>query len=130
MFLWFHFFEFIWYIEKSQILEMERRNLRELIAQLVWTISQTTIPVKAGAGGSDGKESACSVGDLGSIPGLERFPPGEGNGYPLQYSCLENSHGQRNLAGYSPWGLQSRIQLSNFHFSHSSQTYSIYRRGN
>ena len=41
-------------------------------------------------GGSDSKESACNVGDLGSIPGLERSP-GEGNGYPLQYSCLENS---------------------------------------
>ena len=36
-----------------------------------------------------GKESACSAGDMGSIPGLGRFP-GEGNGYPLQYSCLEN----------------------------------------
>ena len=31
---------------------------------------------------------------------------GEGNGYPLQYSCLEKSHGQRSLAGYSPWGLK------------------------
>ena len=41
-------------------------------------------------GGSDGKESACSVGDLGSIPGSGRSPE-EGNGYPLQYSCLENS---------------------------------------
>ena len=40
-------------------------------------------------GGSDGKESACNVGDWGSIPGLERSP-GEGNGYPLQYSGLEN----------------------------------------
>ena len=40
-------------------------------------------------GGSDGKESACSAGDLGLIPGLGRFP-GEGNGNPLQYSCLEN----------------------------------------
>ena len=39
--------------------------------------------------GSDGKESACNVGHLGSIPGLGRFP-GEGNGYPLQYSCLGN----------------------------------------
>ena len=41
-------------------------------------------------GGSDGKESACSAGDLGSIPRLERYP-GEGNGNPLQYSCLQNS---------------------------------------
>ena len=39
--------------------------------------------------GSDGKESACSVGDPGSIPGLGRSP-GEGNGNPLQYPCLEN----------------------------------------
>ena len=41
-------------------------------------------------GGSDGKASACIVGDLGLIPGLERSP-GEGNGNPLQDSCLENS---------------------------------------
>ena len=40
--------------------------------------------------GSDGKESACNAGDLGSIPGLGRSP-GEGKGYPLQYSGLENS---------------------------------------
>ena len=53
--------------------------------------------------GSEGKESACNVGDLGSISGLGRSP-GEENGYPLQYSCLENPHGQRSLAGYSPCG--------------------------
>jgi len=41
-------------------------------------------------GDSDGKESACSVGDMGSIPGLRRSLGG-GNGYPLQYSGLENS---------------------------------------
>ena len=40
-------------------------------------------------GGSEVKASACKVGDLGLIPGLGRFP-GEGNGYPLQYSFLEN----------------------------------------
>ena len=40
-------------------------------------------------GGSDGKVSACSAGDPGLIPGLGRFP-GEENGNPLQYSCLEN----------------------------------------
>ena len=40
-------------------------------------------------GGSDGKASACNAGDLGSIPGLGRSP-GEGNGNPLQHSCLEN----------------------------------------
>ena len=41
-------------------------------------------------GGSDGKESTCNAGDPGSVPGLGRSP-GEGNGYLLQYSCLENS---------------------------------------
>ena len=40
-------------------------------------------------GGSNGKESACIAGDPGSIPGSGRVP-GEGNGNPLQYSCLEN----------------------------------------
>ena len=54
-------------------------------------------------GGSDGKEPACNTENLGSIPGLERSP-GEGHGNPLQYTCLENPHGQKNLAGYSPWG--------------------------
>ena len=42
-----------------------------------------------GPRGSDGKTSACNAGDLGSIPGSERSL-GEGNGNPLQYSCLEN----------------------------------------
>ena len=53
-------------------------------------------------GGSDGKESACIVGSLGLIPGLGRSLGG-GRGNPLQYSCLENPHGERSLA-YSPWG--------------------------
>ena len=50
------------------------------------------------------KESDCHVGDLDSSPGLGRSPEGGGHGNPLQYSCLENPHGQRSLAGYSPWG--------------------------
>ena len=41
-------------------------------------------------GGSDGKESVCNAEDPGLIPGSEKSP-GEGNGYPLQYSCLKNS---------------------------------------
>ena len=60
-------------------------------------------------GGSDGKESADNVGDLGLIPGSGRSPRG-GHGNPLQYSCLENPHGQRSLVGYSPWG---RKELDN-----------------
>ena len=54
------------------------------------------------------KASAYNAGDLGLIPGLGRSP-GEGSGNPLQYSYLKNFlpgefHGQRSLAGYSPWG--------------------------
>ena len=54
-------------------------------------------------GGSVGKNPPANAGDLGLIPGLGRFP-GEGNGNPLQYSCLEKSHRQRSLVGDSPWG--------------------------
>ena len=54
-------------------------------------------------GGSDGKESTSNARDLGSMPGLERYPGG-GHGNPLQYSSLENLHGQRSLVGYSPMG--------------------------
>ena len=53
-----------------------------------------------------GKESTCNEGDSGLIPEFRRSP-GEGNGYLLQYSCLEShgkSHGQRSLVGFSPWG--------------------------
>ena len=66
--------------------------------------------------GSDSKESSCHVGDLGSVPGLRRSP-GEGHGNPLQYSCLENPHGPRSLAGYNPWGHKdsdTTNQLSTF----------------
>ena len=55
-------------------------------------------------GGSDGKESTCSVQDPGSIPGLGRSL-GEGNGNPLQNSCLQNPMGRGAWwAVYSPWG--------------------------
>ena len=50
---------------------------------------RTTALEEGFPGGSDGKQSACNAGDLGSVPGSGRSP-GEGNGYPLQYSCLEN----------------------------------------
>ena len=52
---------------------------------------------------SDSKEFACNTGDLGSMPGSGRSP-GEGHGSPVQYSCLQNPHGQSSLVGYSPQG--------------------------
>ena len=59
--------------------------------------------------GSAGKESTCNTGDtvdMGSIPGLGRFP-GEGNGNPLQYSCLENPMDRRAL-----WATIQRVAKS------------------
>ena len=53
-------------------------------------------------GSSVCKENTCSAEDLGLIPGLGRSP-GDVNGNPLQYSCLDNPI-QRSLVGYSPWG--------------------------
>ena len=66
-----------------------------------------TFPFIGFPGGSDGKESACHAGSLDSIPGLGRSP-GEGNGNPLQYSCLENPMDKGAL-----WATvtQSRTQL-------------------
>ena len=57
-------------------------------------------------GGSVVKNLPSNAGDMGLIPELERYP-GEGNGNPLQYSCLgKKYHGQRSLTGYGPWGLK------------------------
>ena len=78
-------------------------------------------------GGSDGKESACNAGDLGSIPGLRRSP-GEWNGNPLQYSCLENP-----MDGGAWWVIQSmgsqRVSTTeqlHFHFFHFLKLRKIY----
>ena len=61
------------------------------VRKIPWRKSRLPTPVFLDfTGGSAGKESTCNVGDLGSIPGLGRSP-GEGKGYPLQYSGLENS---------------------------------------
>ena len=63
-------------------------------------------------GGSDGKESACNAGDLGSVPQFGRSP-GEGNGYPLQYSGLENSMYRGAWKAIVPGVAKSWTQLRN-----------------
>ena len=63
-------------------------------------------------GGSDGKESAYSAGGLGSIPGSGRSP-GEGNGYPLQCSCLENPMDRGAWQATVHGGHKEWTQLSN-----------------
>ena len=81
-----------------------RPRFNSWVRKISWRRDRLPAPVFMGfPGRSDGKESACNLGDLGSIPGLGSFPGGR-HGNPFQYSCLENPHGQKNLAGYSPWG--------------------------
>ena len=67
----------------------------------IFGASQVVLVVK------DLPATAGNVRDASSIPGSGRCPGG-GHGNPLQYSCLENPHGQRSLLGYSPWG---RLEL-------------------
>ena len=62
-------------------------------------------------GASAVKNSPVNAGDTASIPGLGRSP-GEGNGSPLQYSCLGNPMDKRSLMAYRPWGHKSRTRLS------------------
>ena len=98
----------------------------ELITVKIYSLNnvqvyKAVLPVRGFPGGSDGKESACNVGELGSIPG-------EGNGYPLQYSCLENPHGQRSLEGYSPWGRKELDMTEQAHTCNNSQQLGYMRR--
>ena len=70
-------------------------------------------------GGPDGKEFACSVratGDRGSVPGLGRSP-GEGNGNPLEYSCLENPTDRGAWQATVHGVAMSQTRLSDFHFT-------------
>ena len=85
------------------------------VRKIPWRRNRLPTPECLGfTGGSDGKESTHNGGDLGSVPELGRSP-GEGHGNPLQYSCLENPHGQSSLVGHSPWDrkeLDTTEQLS------------------
>ena len=92
------FFFTIWAIIEAPI---------KLIKVSIWS-DKDCVP-----GGSDGKESVWNVGDLGSIPGLGKSPRGR-NGYPLQYSCLENSM-DCIVQGVA----KSQTRLSNFHLQFS-----------
>ena len=88
---------------------MQETGFNSWVRKIPWKRDRLPTPVFSGfPGGSAGKESACNVEDLCSIPGLGRSP-GEGNSYPLHYSGLENSkdcivHGVA----------KSQTQLSNF----------------
>ena len=75
-------------------------------------------------GGSDGKESACNAGDLGSIPGSGRYA-GERNGNPLQYSCLENVMDRGAWQATFHGIAKSQTRLSDYHFPFHFHNYPI-----
>ena len=75
----------------SAILQLQRHQFNSWVGKICWRNDRLLNPLFLGfPGGSAVKESACNAGDLGSNYGLGR-PPGEGKGYPFQYSGLENS---------------------------------------
>ena len=76
------------YLEKKKITESSRKETLNLPHTSKY-FKKHLHCIWGFPGGSDGKESACNTGDLGSIPGLGRSS-GEGNGYPLQYTGLKN----------------------------------------
>ena len=86
------------YMTTGKTIALTRQTFVDKVMTLLFnTLSRFAISFPGGSG----KKSACNVEDLGLIPGLERSP-GAGHDNPLQYSCLENPHGQQSLAGYSP----------------------------
>ena len=92
-------------------MQCRRPRFNSWVRKIRWRRDRLPTPVFLDLpGGSAGKESICSAGDLGSIPGLGRSPR-EGNSYPLQYSGLENSM-DFVVHGVS----KSQTRLSNFHF--------------
>ena len=96
----------------SPSLQCWRLQFNSWVGKFPWRRDRVHIPVFLGfPGGLEGKESTCKLEDMGSIPGLGRSP-GEGIGYPLQYSVLEN------LVDCIVHGVaKSRTQLSDFHIS-------------
>ena len=90
---------------------MQRCQFDSWVEKIHWRRDRLPTPVFLGFPcGLAGKESTCNVGDLGLIPGLGRSP-GEGKGYPLQYSGLENF-----MDSIVHGVTKSQTQLSNFHF--------------
>ena len=89
-------------------LQCRRPQFDSWVRKILWRRDRLPTPVFVDfPDGSDGKESTCNSGDLGLIPGLGRSSGG-GHGNPLHYSCLDNPHGQRSLAGYNSWGHKVR----------------------
>ena len=116
-------------------MEMEKSNCFVLRSHTTWQVGLSiqalldSLVIVGFPGGLDGKESTCSVGDRGLIPGLGRSP-GEGHGNPLQYSCLENLHGQKSLVGCSLGGHKEsdteRLSTKQYPFVHMCHIFFIH----
>ena len=95
---------------------MRETPVQFLVRKICWKRDRLPTPVFLGfPGGSDRNESACNLGDLGSIPGMGRSP-GEGKGYPIQYSGLENS-----MDFIVHRVAKSQARLSDFHSNDDKQ---------
>ena len=108
-FFFFFFFCSFWTLQPAKGLHSQK---------YLATVHRLSIscPIITGfPGASERKPSACNAGDLGSVPGSGKSL-GEGNGNPLQYSCLEKSHGRRSLVGYSPWDRKESDTTERLHF--------------
>ena len=91
-----------WLNGKEPACQCRRLGFDPWVGKILWRRAWQPTPVFLGfLCGSAGKESACNAGDLGSIPGLGGSP-GEGNGYPLQYPCLENPMDRAGLQSLGP----------------------------
>ena len=110
---------FLTFIEKGEWILKENQEFLPLVP-MKWSfdlelssLNEQPLPCMGFSSSSVGKESACSAGDLGLIPGLGRSP-GEGNGNPLQYSCLENSMDRRAWQATVHGIAKSQTQLCDY----------------
>ena len=91
---------------KQSVSQFKRGGFSPWVEKIPWRRDRLPTPVFMDfPDGSDGKESACNAGDLGSIPGSGRSPRG-GHGNPFQYSCLENPPWTEKPGGLQPMGSQ------------------------
>ena len=103
------------YMTTGKTIALTRRTFVGKVMFLLFNMLSGLVITFLNPGGSEVKESACNAGDLGSIPGSGRSP-GEGNGNPLQCSCLENPM-DGGVWWASPWGPKSSTRPNNFTFT-------------
>ena len=115
---------------KRMHLQCRRPGFNSQVGKIHWRRDRLATPVFQGfPGDSDDNESVCIVGDLGLIPGLGRSP-GEGNGYPFQYSCLENymdrGAWQATVHGVAKSWTRQRLSLVSSQINKHVRYYLIY----